>query len=169
MTLPAIRARKGLCTLRSTSRCHPAWLQAGQYANAGTRTSIASRRHRLLGQLPLAAPRKVRQPLRASDPGQPPAGLSEAAWRARALEDYISGTDGSGDYDAGIQAAQPQFAADSGIHEPQGVLSESGGEFGAPQARLIGDLENCRAHRQPRAWRQVCGTQVEIGVELITC
>jgi len=110
-----------------------------------------------------------RHPLKASDSGRPHAVLCEAAGRARrALEDRVSGTDGSGDYDTGIQAAQPQLAADSGVHEPQRVLAESGGELGAAQVWLIGDLQNCRPDRQPGAWRQVSAAQVEIGVELIT-
>jgi hypothetical protein len=94
---------------------------------------------------------KAGQPLQASHLGRPHAGLSKAAWLARALEDCVSGTDGSGDYDAGIQSAQPQLAADAGVDEPQSVLTEPGSEFGAAQVRLIGDLEDCRADRQPRA------------------
>jgi len=117
----------------------------------------------------LARAAKGETALRATDPGRPRAVLAEAPWRARrALEDCISTADGSGDYDASVQAAQPQLAADPRVHEPPGVLTESGGEFGAAQVRLIGDLEDCRAHRQPRAWRQVRRAQVEIGVELIT-
>jgi len=109
-----------------------------------------------------AAARQAAGPPAAGPPARQPPGRS-----AGQLADRVSGTDGSGHRDPGIQAAQPQLAADPGVDEPQGVRAEPGGELGAAEMRLRGDLDDRRAHRQPGAGRQVGRAQVEIDVELI--
>ena len=80
----------------------------------------------------------------------------------------VSGADRAGGDDPGIQAAQPQLAADPGVDEPQRIGTEPAGELGAAEVRLVRNLDDRRAQGKQGSRRQVGRAQVEIDVELIT-
>lgn len=84
------------------------------------------------------------------------------------LADLVVSPDDAGNDDLGVQATQPQLAANPGIDEPQGVIAEAGGELGAAKVRLAGDLDDGRSQGQAGAGRQVGDAEVEVSVELVT-
>ena len=72
-----------------------------------------------------------------------------------------------GRHDAGVDPAQPQLAAGRLVHELERLAAEAGAELRAARVRLLRDLDDGLADREPRPGREVVDAEVEIDVELV--
>ena len=93
---------------------------------------------------------------------------ASAASHQSRLDDRVAAADCTRLDDLGVDPAQPQLFARADVHEPQRHRTEPGRELRAAGVGLVGDLDDGRADRQPRAGGQVLMAEIEVDMQLIT-